>query len=121
MLVLATLLSSCSKTPDAAVCAALDKTIDSNIQKIALTLVEGEFTDKGAMQQAARYTLVNSRLQVISTNVELQAKNNCQVRQTPIDPLVYEGEASKCLSATLGKEPEAAALCEFKNWKGDAR
>ena len=118
---LAMLLSSCAKTPDPAVCTSLDRTIDHNIKKIALTLVEGEISDKGAMQQAARYTMVSSRLQVIATNLELQSKNNCQVRQTPIDPLVYEEAAMKCFSATLRQEPEAASLCEFKNWSGNAK
>ncbi|WP_048441056.1 hypothetical protein [Caenimonas sp. SL110] len=121
IVLLATLLSSCAKAPDPAVCASLDRTIDHNIKKIALTLVEGEISDKGAMQQAARYTMVSSRLQVIATNVELQSKNNCQVRQAPIDPLVYEDDAMKCFSATLSQKPEVTSLCEFKSWKGNAK
>jgi hypothetical protein len=119
-LVLSALLSSCNKAPDS-VCADLDKTIDNNIKRIALNLVEGEVSDKGAMQQAARYTMVNSRLQIIATNLELQSKHNCSIRQTAIDPLVYEDEAMNCYSATLGRKPEATTLCEYKNWKGTAK
>jgi len=120
LLLLSALLGACNKAPDA-VCADLDKTIDSNIKRIALTLVEGELSDKGAMQQAARYTMVNSRLQIIATNLELQSKHGCSIRQAPIDPLVYEAEALKCYSATLGQEPEASTLCEYKNWKGASK
>ena len=119
IIVLTTLLASCAKAPDPAVCSSLDRTIDHNIKKIALTLVEGEISDKGAMQQAARYTMVSSRLQIIATNLDLQSKNNCQIRQTPIDPMVYEDDALKCFSATLSQKPEAASLCEFKNRKGN--
>jgi len=120
-LVLATLLSSCSKAPDPAVCAELDRTIDRNIKQIALTLAQGEIVDKGAMQQAARYTMVSSRLQIIATNIDLQSKHNCQIRQSPIDPLEYEEDALKCYSAMLEQKPEASNLCEYKNWKGTAK
>ncbi len=121
VLALAALLSSCSKASDPAVCAEFDRTIDRNIKRIALTLVQGEIADKGAMQQAARYSMVSSRLQIIATNVDLQAQHNCQIRQSPIDPLVYEEDALKCYSATLRETPEASNLCEFKNWKGTAK
>jgi len=114
-------LSSCKKAPDLGICAEFDRTIDRNIKRIALTLIEGEVSDKGAMQQAARYTMVSSRLQIIATNVDLQSKHSCQIRQVPIDPLVYEEDALKCYSATLGQKPEASNLCDYKNWKGTAK
>ena len=120
LLALALSLSSCSRTPDP-VCAELDQTIDANIKKIALTLVDGEVSDKGAMQQAARYTMVNNRLLVIATNLEIQSKNNCAIRKTPIDPLAFEEAALKCFSATLTDKKEAVAVCDLKTWKANKK
>ena len=119
-LALAVSLSSCNRAPDP-YCTELDQTIDTNIRKIALTLVEGEVLDKGAMQQASRYTMVNNRLFVIATNLELQSKNNCAIRKSPIDPMAFEEAALKCYSATLSEKKEAIAVCDLKNWKANTK
>ena len=116
----AILLASCSKSQDP-ICTDLDSAIDTNIKKIALTLVDGEMADKGAMQQAARYTMINNRLLVISANLELQSKHNCAIRKTPIDPMSYGNDALKCYSATLTEKDKAASACNFKSWKGDQK
>lgn len=53
------LLSACDRTPDS-ICQELDNAIDTSIRRVALSLVEGDVYDKGAMQQAARYTAANN-------------------------------------------------------------
>lgn len=115
-------LVGCSKTPDP-ICQELDATIDSSIKRVALTLAEGEVFDKGAMQQAARYVAANNHLQVIRISLDLQTQHQCPIRKSVINPLMYEAEALKCLSATVRGEKmdEAANLCDIKKWKGNSK
>lgn len=112
------LLAACGKAPDP-VCQQLDTSIDENSKRIALLLAQGEVFDKGATQQSARYTMANNHLQVIRLNVELQTRHNCPIRKSVIDPFLYQADALKCLSSTIGdKKNESSGVCDFKNWKG---
>lgn len=115
-------LAGCDKTPDP-ICQELDATIDSSIRRVALTLAEGEVFDKGAMQQAARYAAANNHLEVIRISLDLQTQHKCPIRKSVINPLMYDTEALKCLSATVGseKKDEAANLCDIKKWKGSLK
>ena len=113
--------TACTQPPEP-ICQELDTTIDNSIRKIALTLAEGDVFDKGAMQQAARYVAANNHLQVIQISLSLQSQNKCQVRKSVINPLIYQSEALKCLTATLGeKKGDSAVLCDIKTWKGDSK
>ena len=113
--------TACAKSPGP-ICQELDTTIDNSIRKVALTLAEGDVFDKGAMQQAARYVAANNHLQVIQISLNLQSQNKCQVRKSVINPLIYQSEALKCLSETLGeKKGNSSELCDIKNWKGDSK
>lgn len=112
--------TACAKTPEP-ICQELDATIDGSIKHVALTLAEGEISDKGAMQQAARYISANNHLQVIRITLDLQSQNKCPVRKTIINPLMYQLEAMNCLAATLGNKEEMTNLCDIKNWKGNSK
>jgi starvation-inducible outer membrane lipoprotein len=124
-------LTSCSQTPDP-ICQELDATIDRSIQRIALSLADGDALDKGATQQAARYIAANNHFQVIRISLDLQSQHKCQVRKSVINPLMYEREAQACSRARLtsilaatGEKKQAetsvAELCDSKKWKGDAK
>lgn len=115
-------LAGCDKAPDP-ICQELDNSIDSSIRRAALTLAEGEVFDKGAMQQAARYVAANNHLQVIRISLDLQTQHKCPIRKSVINPLMYDAEALRCLSATVGgdKKDVAANLCDIKKWKGNLK
>ena len=117
-------------------CRDLNSAIDHNIVKIAVTEMEGESSDKSAMQQGARLAQINNRLSAINVNVMLQGQNKCQPRQKPIDPSIYRSQASGCylarlelVSASFGtnEEKKAAAMtkvaksCDFTSWNLQSR
>jgi hypothetical protein len=115
------LLTACDRTPDP-ICQELDAAIDTSIRHVALSLVEGDIYDKGAMQQAARYTAANNYLQVIRINLDLQSQHKCPIRKSVINPMMYEKDARQCMLATLGsKTEEVSKACDVKNWKGNAK
>ena len=115
------LLCACDRTRDP-ICQELDAAIDTSIRHVALSLVEGDIYDKGAMQQAARYTAANNYLQVIRINLDLQSQHKCSIRKAVINPMMYEKDARQCMHATLdNKAEEASKACDIKNWKGNAR
>lgn len=112
-------------------CVELDSAIDRNIMEIALTEIQGETSDKSAVQQGARLAQINNRLSTITVNVLLQAQNKCQPRQKPIDPSIYSSQATICylarleqVSASYGSDEEkktaakakVTSVCDFKAW-----
>lgn len=116
------LLGACDRAPDP-ICQELDAAIDTSIRHVALSLVEGDIYDKGAMQQAARYTAANNYLHVIRINLDLQSQHKCPIRKSVINPMMYEMDAGKCMIATLGNKAEqtTAKACDIKNWKGNTK
>jgi hypothetical protein len=124
-------LAACSPASPPEMCAEFNSVIDHNIMVIALSEVEGETSDKSAMQQGARLAQNNNRLSTIMLNIQLQAQNKCQPRQKPIDTSIYASQAQECylarlkqMSATYGTDEDkktaskAASLlaCDFKAW-----
>jgi hypothetical protein len=112
-------------------CADFNAAIDRNIVEIAVSMSDGETSDKSAVQQGARLAEVNNRLSTIAINVLLQAQNKCQPRQKPIDPSIYRSQASSChmarirqyLASDKGSDVEkstakakVASDCDFKAW-----
>lgn len=109
--------TACAKPPEP-ICQELDATIDGSIQRVALTLAEGEVFDKGAMQQAARYISANNHLQVIHISLDLQKEHKCPIRKSAINPMAFQMDALACMAA---KDEEKLKLCDIKNWKGNAK
>jgi len=112
-------------------CVEFNSAIDRNIMEIALTEIDGETSDKSAVQQGTRLAQINNRLSTITINVLLQAQNKCQPRQKPIDPSIYSSQASSCYlaqleqrSASYGSDEEkktaakakVTSVCDFKAW-----
>jgi len=128
---LAGALVGCSPGSSSETCAEFNSTIDRNIMEIAMSEIEGETSDKSAVQQGARLAQINNRLSTITVNVLLQAQNKCQPRQKPIDPSIYSSQASSCyrarleqMSASFGSDEEkkttakakVTSVCDFKAW-----
>lgn len=125
-------LAACGPSPETQkVCAALDEVINGEIKKYALTEIEGDMSDKSAMQQSARLTQNNNQLATIQINLELQAQNKCPPRQSPIEFSQYKDSARKCYSAHLHQllagyakdetkakaaDAESEKECDFKQW-----
>lgn len=124
-------LEACSPTSPPEICAEFNSIIDHNIMAIAISGVEGETSDKSAIQQGARLAQNNNRLSTIMLNIQLQAQNKCQPRQKPIDASIYASQAQECylarlkqMSASYGTDEDkktasnAATLlaCDFKAW-----
>jgi hypothetical protein len=122
LLAIALTQTACAKGPDP-ICQELDATIDDSIRRVAMTMVEGDIYDKGAMQQAARYISANNHLQVIRISLDLQSQHKCQIRKSVINPFMYEAEATKCMLASAGGDGKENkdSLCDPKNWKGNSR
>ena len=141
--ILTTAISACSlpastptvTQPAQELCAEFNSTIDSNIMDIALSTVEGDVSDKSAMQQSARHAQNSNRLSTIMINIQLLAQNRCPPRQQPIDPSIYNKQASECYLARLqlmvasrSKDEEKTtssmtavdSACKFKNWNTQA-
>ncbi len=128
-------LAACSPGASAEVCAELNATIDRNIVEIATSAVEGDSSDKSAVQQGARLTRDGNRLSTIMLNLQLQSQNKCQPRQKPIDPSIYPLQAMTChlarleqVSASYGSDEDkktaaktkTASICDFKTWNTPA-
>lgn len=124
-------LVGCTSETAPEICKELNSAIDRNIVEIAVTEMEGETSDKSAIQQGARLAQINNRLSAVNINVMLQGQNKCQPRQKPIDPSIYRSQASNCYLARLGmvsasygtdEEKKAAATtklassCDFTSW-----
>ena len=130
-----TLLFGCSQQTPPEICADFNAVIDRNIMEIALSDIDGDVSDKSAMQQGARLARSGNRLSTIMLNVQLQAQNKCPPRQKPLDPALYSEQATACYSARLeqmtasygsdeGKKAAAKAKanssCDFKTWNTPA-
>jgi hypothetical protein len=98
----------------ATVCQSLTDALHDAVKRAAYENAGG-FMDRGAAQQAARATMVNSELIQAQLNAAQLSAAGCPLPTKPLKVGAYYLEASEC---ALAKEPEIKQKCDRSKWTG---